>query len=203
MCDPGPGEGLLVVISAPSGAGKGTIRRALINDHPEIAFCPSVTTRRARPGEIDGVDYHFVGVDEFRSMVDAGLFAEWACVYGNFYGTPKETLDNLLARGLTVLVEKDVQGAVALREIYPDGLYVFVMPPSFEELKRRMEQRGTETQADLNKRLASYEVELQYVKHYDHVIINDDLERAKKDLETVILNERARRRSRLQHTQGG
>ncbi|NPV71672.1 MAG: guanylate kinase [Firmicutes bacterium] len=193
MCDAGSGEGLLVVMSAPSGAGKGTLRRALIDDHPEIVFCPSVTTRQARPGERDGVDYHFVGVSEFEEMVVAGRFAEWARVYGNLYGTPRETLDNLLASGVTVLVEKDVQGAIALKRLYPEGIYVFVLPPSFEELKRRMRARGTETEADVERRLESYPGELQYVGQYDYVIVNEDLGRAKKDLEAIILGERARR----------
>ena len=186
------GKGLLVVMSAPSGAGKGTLRRALINDNPGVVFCPSVTTREPRPGEVPGIDYVFVSPREFQVMMDGGELAEWASVYGNLYGTPRMALEDLLAAGRTVLVEKDVQGAVALRPQYPEAVFVFVLPPSFEELKRRVENRGTETHTQICRRLSSYETELLHVEDYDYVIVNDDIDKAKRLLESVISAEGCR-----------
>ncbi|MGE5485040.1 MAG: guanylate kinase [Ignavibacteriales bacterium] len=192
MGSPASGKGLLVVMSAPSGAGKGTLRRALINDRPDIVFCPSVTTREPRPGEAPGIDYHFVSTEEFERKARDGEFAEWAVVYGNLYGTPKRALDELLAAGRTVLIEKDVQGAVALRPQYPEAVYVFVLPPSFEELRRRVENRGTETRDQMCRRLESYESEVLQLDNYDYVIVNDDLDRAKRVLEGIIVAEGCR-----------
>lgn len=138
------------------------------------------------------MDYHFVTVEEFRRKAREGEFAEWATVYGNLYGTPKRALDESLAMGRTVLIEKDVQGAVALRPQYPDAVYVFVLPPSFEELKRRMENRGTETRAQICRRLESYRDELLYIDNYDYVVVNDDVARAKRLLEAIIVAESCR-----------
>ncbi|MCR4398532.1 MAG: guanylate kinase [Firmicutes bacterium] len=179
-------------MSAPSGAGKGTLRRALLDRRRDIVFCPSVTTRKPRPGEIPGGDYLFVSEDEFERKVRAGELIEWARVYDHLYGTPGAALESLLDGGYTVLVEKDVQGAKALRSRYPDAVYVFVLPPSFEELKKRVERRGTESPGEVGVRLQSYAEELRQVGHYDYVIVNDDLDTAERKLEAIITAERCR-----------
>jgi len=188
----GKWKGLLVVLSAPSGAGKGTLRRALTGGHPEIRFCPSVTTRKPRPGEVDGVDYYFVDLVEFQRMIDRGDLVEWANVYGNMYGTPREPMETWLGQGYTAIVEKDVQGARSLREVYPDAVYVFVMPPSFEELKRRVQARGTETPCEIQRRLQCYREEVAMAKHYDYIIVNDDIKEAARVLESIIVAEKCR-----------
>lgn len=178
-----------MVISAPSGAGKGTIRRCLMNEWSGLSFCPSVTTRKPRKGEIEGQDYFFVSLEEFQKLVQEGKLIEWACVYGNMYGTLREPLEAELSKGRVVLVEKDVQGVVTLRKVYPNGVYVFVVPPSREELERRARSRGTETQEELDRRLGNVWNELQHLGYYDYVIVNDELDQAKETLKCIIVAE--------------
>jgi guanylate kinase len=186
-------RGLLFVITAPSGCGKGTLRRALLADNNEIRFCPSVTTRAPRPGEVDGVDYFFVSREEFSRMKDSGELSEWAEVYGNFYGTPRRDIEETLASGVDVILEKDVQGARTLRGVYPDGVFVFVLPPSVEELRRRISGRGTESEKDMEVRLRSAEGEMSDLSPFDYVIINADIGRAQARLSAIVAGERARR----------
>jgi guanylate kinase len=185
--------GLLYVITAPSGCGKGTLRRALLAQQPDIKFCPSVTTRPQRPGEIDGVDYIFVSVEEFMERKQRDQFVEWAEVYGNYYGTPREDLEQALEQGHVVLLEKDVQGARTLRQAYPDGIFIFILPPSFEELQRRIRTRGTENDMEQRVRLDSARREIADLAGFDYVIINEDIERATDRLVAISLGERARR----------
>ncbi|MGB9866759.1 MAG: guanylate kinase [Bacillota bacterium] len=189
MIEPTVSGGLLVVISAPSGAGKGTIRKCLMNEWSGLSFCPSVTTRKPRKGEVQGEDYYFVSLEEFEDLVRRGQLVEWACVYGNMYGTPRRPLEEELQRGRVVLVEKDVQGAATLRKVYPNGVYVFVVPPNREELERRMRSRGTETQEELCTRLGNVWNELQQLGQYDYVIVNDDVDQAKQTLKCIIVAE--------------
>ena len=134
--------GLMIVLSAPSGAGKGAIRQRLQERMPGLLYAVSVTTRPKRPGEVDGVNYHFVTPEEFQARVAAGEFVEWARVYGNYYGTPREPMETWLREGRDVICEKDVQGALSLMDIYPDAVYIFTMPPSLEELRRRIGAPG-------------------------------------------------------------
>lgn len=135
-------RGILFVITAPSGCGKGTLRRVLLEELPDIKFCPSITTRPPRPGEVDGVDYIFVSVEEFMERKQGNQLVEWAEVYGNCYGTPKQELEQALEQGCMVLVEKDVQGARTLRQVYPEGIFIFILPPSFEGSNGGLELAG-------------------------------------------------------------
>lgn len=186
-------KGLLFVITAPSGCGKGTLRRALLAELPDIKFCPSITTRPRRPSEVDGVDYIFVSMDEFIERKRSNQLCEWAQVYGNYYGTPKEELEHSLEQGSDVLVEKDVQGARTLRQVYPEGIFIFILPPSFEELERRIRTRGTENDREQRIRLESARREIADLADFDYVIINDDVQRATDRLIAIALGERARR----------
>ncbi len=188
----GSRRGMVVVISAPSGAGKGALRRALLARDRGIRFCPSVTTRACRPGERDGEDYQFVTASDFDALVARGELIEWALVFGCSYGTPRLAIEHLTAAGLDVLLEKDVQGAVALRRVYPDGVFVFVVPPSLAELARRIRSRGTESGSDMELRLARVESELRHVEHYDYIVINDVLDDAVDELAAIIRAERCR-----------
>jgi guanylate kinase len=185
--------GFLFVITAPSGCGKGTLRRALLAEQPDIKFCPSITTRPQRPGEVRGVDYIFVSVEEFIERKRSNELVEWAEVYGNFYGTPKEDLEQALEQGYVVLLEKDVQGARTLRQAYPEGIFIFILPPSFEELERRIRTRGTENDMEQRIRLDSARREIADLAGFDYVIINEDIERATDRLVAITLGERARR----------
>ncbi len=180
------------MITAPSGCGKGTLRRALLTDDTKMKFCPSVTTRTPRPGEADGVDYFFASREEFMRMRDAGELAEWADVYGNLYGTPARAIEDALAAGVDVVLEKDVQGARTLREAYPEGVFIFILPPSVEELRRRISGRGTETDHDMEFRLRSAEKEMSDLAAFDYVIINADVGRASARLAAIVAGERAR-----------
>lgn len=184
------GRGLLFVLSAPSGCGKGTLRKALLERDKGLKFCPSVTTRAPRPGEIDGVDYKFVTKEEFLALERQGTFIEWAEVYGNLYGTPGEDLERARKSGWDVIIEKDVQGAKTLKKRCPDAIFIFVLAPSFEELQRRMKARGTETQAEMERRFRMAQEEVRELGIFDYVIINDDLKRAQDRLYAIVLGER-------------
>ena len=188
--------GLMIVLSAPSGAGKGAIRQRLQERMPGLLYAVSVTTRPKRPGEVDGVNYHFVTPEEFQARVAAGEFVEWARVYGNYYGTPREPMETWLREGRDVICEKDVQGALSLMDIYPDAVYIFTMPPSLEELRRRIERRGTESPEARRQRLASADYEMACVDRYDYVVVNDDLERVVEDIMAIIRAEKLRTRRR-------
>lgn len=185
-------EGLLIVVSGPSGAGKGTIRQALQACRGDLLFLPSATTRPPRAGEVDGVNYFFVSRDEFATRMSQGEFLEWADVYGNWYGTPKAPVLEALRHGRDVLLEKDIKGALALKRVFPEAVYVFVFPPSLEELKARMARRGTEKAEAMRRRLAEAREELAHVGDYDYVIINDDLEAAVEKLLAIIVAEKCK-----------
>lgn len=169
--------GRMVLISGPSGCGKSTIIQRLVSDE-RVEFSVSATTRAKREGEVEGVDYHFLSKEEFRAKVEGGAFIEYAEVYGNLYGTLRAPMESAIAEGRIFLIEIDVQGALQLRALDEPGVYVFIAPPSFDELKRRLIGRGTESPEVLERRLKKAEDEyLERVK-YDHVVINDDLDRA-------------------------
>jgi len=185
-------RGILFIITAPSGCGKGTLRKALLADDTALRFCPSVTTRAPRPGEVNGVDYFFVSREEFTCMMDAGELAEWAEVYGNMYGTPAKSILENLSMGIDVVLEKDVQGAKTLRKVYPNGVFIFILPPSMEELRRRIGGRGTEADREMKIRLDSAEREMSDLSTFDYVIINADIERSKARLAAIVAGERAR-----------
>ncbi len=182
-------KGNLIVVSAPSGAGKTTLCNAILKSLDRISFSVSYTTRKPRKGEVEGVDYYFVDEKRFRQMIDRGEFAEWAVVHGNFYGTSRKVIDDLIERNIDVLLDIDIQGARQIKSLYPDAILVFIMPPSFEELKKRLLLRGAE---NLEGRLKRAFEEIREYSFYDYVIINDNLERAVSDLRAIVVSERLR-----------
>jgi guanylate kinase len=184
--------GLVLVICAPSGTGKSTLVRRLVEEYPRFAFSVSCTTRAPRGQERDGVDYHFLSKDDFLSMRDKGEFAEWAEVHGNYYGTPLVPLRQELDQGRDVLFDIDVQGAMQLKRSFPDGLYVFLLPPSRTELERRLRGRGTDAEEAIRRRLAGAAKEMHAAPEFDHWIVNDDLDRAYEKLRAVYLAGRSK-----------
>jgi len=178
-------RGKMVVISGPSGSGKSTICKKLLED-PRIVFSVSATTRPRRPGEVDGRDYHFISTEEFREKLAHGEFIEHADVFGNLYGTLRGPLEDALVHGRIYLLEIDVQGALQLKDLGEPGIYVFISPPDFEELRRRLQKRGTEAPEVLERRLHKAEDEYRERVKYDHVVVNDDLERAVAEVRRKI-----------------
>lgn len=190
-----PGPGLLFVVSAPSGAGKSTLLARVMPALPGLGFSVSHTTRAPRPGEVSGRDYHFVGREEFvalRERTPSG-FLEWAEVHGNLYGTSRAEVEGLLAAGRDVVLDIDVQGARQLRGLLP-AVFIFIAPPSLEELSRRLRHRGTEAEETVRLRLANAREELQAAGEYDYLVVNETLDEAAAQLRAIVLAERCRQR---------
>lgn len=185
-------RGLLFVISGPSGVGKGTIVKELLKIQPELKLSISVTTRQPRPGEEEGVSYYFRGVDEFQRMVAAGEMLEYAQYGTNFYGTPRSFVEQQLASGQDVVLEIDTRGAIQVKERIPNGIYVFVLPPTMEELEARLTKRQTEAAEAMRMRLQVAVDELNYLPLYDYQLVNDDLDHAVKKVQAIILAEHCR-----------
>lgn len=177
--------GLALVVCGPSGVGKGTLLARLRRQYADFAFSVSCTTRAPRPGERDGADYHFVTRERFEALRAEGHFAEWAEVHGNYYGTPKAPVAEHLAAGRDIIFDIDVQGAFQLREHFPDGLYVFILPPSLTVLEARLRGRGTDSEAQIQKRLRNAAGELRQAHRFDYLVVNDDLDAAYDDLRAV------------------
>ena len=179
-------KGLLILISGPSGTGKGTVCDLLRKNHPEISYSISATTRQPRPGEQDGVNYYFYDKEKFRQMIDAGELLEWAEVYGNYYGTPKQKVLDRLNAGEDILLEIDTQGALNVMKAVPQGLFIFLLPPSLEELANRLKGRGTETEESLQRRLGAAVDEIKIAHNYRYVVVNDKVEAAEKAIAGII-----------------
>ncbi|NTW27780.1 MAG: guanylate kinase [Coriobacteriia bacterium] len=179
-------KGNLFIISGPSGAGKGTLVKELRGRIADLWVSVSMTTRSPRPGEVEGREYSFVSEDAFDRLRAQDGLLEWAEVHGNHYGTPKALVDSKIAEGRQVVLEIDPQGAFQVKTLMPESVLVFVMPPSFDELQRRLVGRGSETESQIAARLATARRELELVGKYDHVVINDDLLRATGELERII-----------------
>jgi guanylate kinase len=194
MSLPGPkSRGTLFVVSAPSGAGKTSLCRSLLEVRSELEFAVSHTTRKPRSEEEDGRDYHFVTEATFREMAGNGEFAEWAQVHGNLYGTSRKNLDELLDRGVDVLHDIDVQGAGQLRSTFGgDAVYVFILPPSSDALGERLRARGSDTDEVIAERLQKAKEEMQNYSAYDYVIINNEFDEALKELEAVVIAQHLR-----------
>lgn len=186
--------GNLYVVAAPSGAGKTTLVRLLLQRKPDIRLSISYTTRAARPGEENGRAYNFVSVQEFVAMRERGDFLEWAEVHGNFYGTSRLWIESRIAEGHDVLLEIDWQGARQVRSIFPEALGIFILPPDMETLSSRLAGRGTDDPEVIARRLAAAEEEMRHVGEFDYVIINDDLNQALEDLCAIVRSSRLRLR---------
>ena len=185
-------KGVLLVVSGPSGAGKGTICQLLRNQLPDLGYSISVTTRQPRVGEVDGVNYFFKTVPEVKEMIAQGELLEYAEVYGNYYGTPRKYVEDLLNAGQDVLLEIDIQGALQIKERFPEGVFVFIVPPSLDELSARIYKRGTDSEDVIKRRMASAAGELTYAQKYDYIIVNDIAEKAANKVLTIMEAERYR-----------
>lgn len=187
-------RGLMLVLSSPSGAGKSTIARNLLDSDPALELSVSVTTRPRRGSEIDGVHYHFISHREFERLRDSDALLEWAEVHGNFYGTPREPAESAMASGRDMLFDIDWQGAVQLSEkMRADIVSVFILPPSMKELNSRLKRRAEDSDATIETRLRNARVEIEHWREYDYVVVNDDLDRAFSAVRAIAGAERLRR----------
>lgn len=185
-------RGLLIVISGPSGAGKGTVCKALLKEVKDLNISISMTTRKPRIGEIEGINYYFVQEDYFKKMIEEGEFLEYARVYENYYGTPKRKVLEKLNQGENVILEIDIQGALKVKSQFLEGVFIFIIPPSMEELKNRIKKRGTETEEEVSKRFQSSYKEINYVSKYNYIVINDEIEKAVEKIKSIIIAEKCR-----------
>ena len=189
-----PARPLLIVLSGPSGVGKDAVLARMKGSGYPLKFVVTLTTRPRRPNERDNVDYHFVSVNEFQKMIENNELLEWASVYGNWYGVPREGIEQALDRGEDVIVKVDIQGAAAIKKILSQAISIFLMPTSMEELVKRLEQRRTESPSDLASRLKTAEEEMKQLSQFDYVVVNrwDEIDSAVSDIEAIITAEKCR-----------
>lgn len=185
-------KGFPIILTAPSGAGKTTLSRAVIKLHPEIYYSISVTSRQPRPAEQDGVDYHFVSVAEFERMLEGGELIEWAMVHDNYYGTPRKQIQERLDAGTDVIMDIDTVGARSIKKLYPQAASIFVLPPSLEELARRLVGRASDSEEVIKKRLNKARLEMAEIGDFEYFIVNDDFEAAVRQVTAIIEAERCR-----------
>ncbi|MGM0471364.1 MAG: guanylate kinase [Bacillota bacterium] len=185
-------EGKLIILSGPSAVGKGTVIEALMSEYQDISYSVSVTTRCPRPGEKDGVDYFFVSKDKFKEMIDCDEFIEWAKVHGNYYGTPRKYVQNRLANGQDVILEIDTQGANQVKKKCRQGVFIFLAPPSLEELESRIQKRGADSEQSIELRMENASEEMERAENYDYIVVNDQVSRAVKKLKSIIIAERCK-----------
>ncbi len=185
-------HGILIVLSGPSGTGKGTICKELLAQNSNLHYSISATTRPARPGEVNGVNYWFIAPDEFRTMVEQDELLEWAEVYGNYYGTPRRWVTDTLRSGRDVVLEIDTQGAMQIKKKFPEGVFVFIVPPSLKELEDRIVKRGADSPAVIAKRLGCVQDELCFARQYDYAVVNDEVAAATTKIAAIILAEKCR-----------
>ncbi len=186
---------MLIVITGPSGCGKSTLANLMLEELENLTFSVSYTTRKKRDTEIEGEDYHFVTTETFEKMIQDEMFVEWAVVHGNYYGTPRSALERKEKSG-DLLLDIDVQGADQIRKIHKEGVFVFILPPLFPELRKRLEKRGKDSESVIQKRLGVAREEIQRYREFDFVVINDELTKAVEELKSVILSQRCRREIR-------
>ncbi|AKG04629.1 MULTISPECIES: guanylate kinase [Salimicrobium] len=186
-------KGILFVLSGPSGVGKGTVRKALFEQDTDLRYSISMTTRAPREGEKDGVDYFFKTRNEFEKLISEGELIEYAEYANNYYGTPKAYVQQTLEEGKDVFLEIEVNGALQVRENFPEGVFVFLIPPSLEELKDRIVNRGTETEEKIKARLEAARDEIDMMDNYDYVIVNDNVDHAVSKVQSVVLSEHCKR----------
>lgn len=185
-------KGMLLIISGPSGTGKGTLVSKLMEYDPSFRFSCSVTTREPRENEIDGVHYHFISVEEYQKLVEEDAFLEHATVHGNHYGTLRKPVEDLMANGYNVLLDIDPQGAISVMEKEDDYVSIFILPPSFEELRVRLHTRNTDDPVEIERRLRNARGEVQKVDRYQYAIVNDQLDLAFAQLQAVVMAEKQR-----------
>jgi guanylate kinase len=185
-------QGILFIISAPSGAGKTTLCKEVVDILPNLRHSVSYTTRPFRPGEVPGRDYFFVSPAEFEKMITAGEFAEWAEVHGNYYGTAIKTLAECGALGIDVIMDIDCQGARLLKERYREGVFIFILPPSFHELRRRLDMRNSDSAEVKERRIRAAAEEIKEARWYDYIIVNDVYSKAVEELKSVLIAEQCR-----------
>ena len=192
-------SGILFVLSGPSGAGKGTICQELLRQIPNLQYSVSATTRKPRLGETNGINYWFKEKDEFEEMIKNDLLLEYAEVYGIYYGTPKEQVLKILKSGKNVVLEIDPQGAMQVKAKFPEGVFIYILPPSLDELAARITKRGTDSKDSIKKRLAAATEEIQYALKYDYVVVNDKVETAVDSIATIISAEKfnSKRRKKI------
>ncbi|MBP5199452.1 MAG: guanylate kinase [Schwartzia sp.] len=185
-------KGFLIVVSGPSGAGKGTVCTAFLKEQEDVAYSVSATTREPRTGEQEGVNYYFLSRGEFEAMIENGELLEWAEVYGNYYGTPLKKIEEKLSKGQDILLEIDTQGALNVQKKFPNGVYVFILPPSIEELAKRLRGRGTDSEEAMERRLAAAAGEIAVAREYAYTIVNDTVEHSVQTLAAIVSAEHAR-----------
>lgn len=182
-------QGLLIVLSGPSGVGKGTVCAALRKRMPELVYSVSATTRAPRAGEKDGVNYFFKTPEQFQEMIETGQLLEWAKYAEHYYGTPRLFVEQMLAQGKDVILEIEVQGALQVKKKFPGGIFIFLLPPSINALRERIRDRGTEDEETILRRLGIAQEELQMIHHYDYAVVNDVVEDAVEKIRAIILAE--------------
>jgi guanylate kinase len=186
------GRGILFVVSSPSGGGKGTLIQRVLNKVPNLSYSVSFTTRTPRNGEVDGREYFFVTRDQFQRMIAANEFLEWAHVHSKMYGTARDQVVREISAGRDIVLEVDVQGAASVRKLIGDSVSIFILPPSFQVLRQRLEARGTDSPEELDLRLRNAPIELEAYSAFQYVIINDDADRAAEQLAAIVQAERGR-----------
>lgn len=190
-------RGKTFIVSGPSGVGKSTVLKALLEKRPNLYFSVSATTREPRPGEVDGVHYHFLSVDTFRQKIAAEEFLEYAEYVGNFYGTPKKYVDEAMNHGRDVILDIEIQGALQVCGKRPETVRIFIAPPSWAELERRLTERGTDSPEKVQKRLLRAKVEFQTAHTYDYFVINDTLQEAVAELDAIMTAEHCKPSERM------
>lgn len=195
-------KGKTFIISGPSGVGKSTVLSALLAKRKNVYFSVSATTRAPRPGELDGIHYHFMDVESFRKWIAMDQFLEYAEYVGNFYGTPKRFVDEAMDQGKDVILDIEVQGAIQVTSKRPDTVRIFIAPPSWAELERRLTDRGTDSQEKIQKRLLRAKVEFQTAHTYDYFVINDTVENAVRELDAIMTAEHCKPKERMEIING-